>query len=795
MIINQRRTTVGLTVATALAIMLLFAAGATARTQLNLISHFGGEVNQNGANVCLVSEACQPGSLGGQAGWFQYPSSVAVDQTTHGIYVADNVNSRVEELGPNGEFILMWGWKVNQNGTNVCAKAEASKCQAGEQGTGLAEQMYGLYSIAVDQTTHDVYVLDLFYNRIDEFEPDGKFALMFGGEVNENGTNVCLAAEASKCRAGKAGAAAGFFESPQGFGSLLAVGGPSHLVYVADRGRVQEFNASGQREGQLSLSSPPFYAGGIVTGLAVDGAGDVYVTESHGMYSNGSNPSEVSPPGVHEFNLGGTQIAEFDMLSSRIEDVTLDPSDRLTVIDDEPSPIHGVLYSLSGAPVSRFGEGIVSSSSGLAYDDTSGDLYAVRSFGGHEVNVFAPVITPEAITGGTGGVQATSATLEGEANAEESPPELPPSLPAMSFFEYGRCGAGPAPSTCIGHAYDRVTTTTPDEETGLNVVSVSAHVESLYPNQLYHYRLAARDKNGTSEGEPMEFTTRPLPPAIEAVPQAPFVRSESAVLSGSLNPENAATKYHFQYGACEPVATCASTTPDAESSAYEQVGLTQEVIGLLPSTTYRYRLVARNEHNETSAGPEATLTTGPPVTVAATTGLPTAITATSAVVSGTVNPDGQPATYVFELGAYEGARTHFGIVTSGAVSAEFVPVEESLALSGLQPGTAYAYRIAISSGYGEATGAVATFTTAGLASVLSVPTPLGMLTVPTISFPASSSAGPHALSCKHGYTRDKQGRCVKAKKRTKSRARRRKARKASGHGRHRHAMKTFKGGK
>ena len=107
-----------------------------------------------------------------------------------------------------------------------------------------------------------------------------------------------------------------------------------------------------------------------------------------------------------------------------------------------------------------------------------------------------------------------------------------------------------------------------------------------------------------------------------------------------------------------------------------------------------------------------------------------------------MNPDGLPASYAFELGVYNGAATQYGVVFSAPAGTSTVAVEETLALSGLQPGTTYAFRIAISSGYVEneshtVQGAPVTFTTAGLPEVLSVPAVLAQLAIPNISFPVA----------------------------------------------------------
>ena len=119
------------------------------------------------------------------------------------------------------------------------------------------------------------------------------------------------------------------------------------------------------------------------------------------------------------------------------------------------------------------------------------------------------------------------------------------------------------------------------------------------------------------------------------------------------------------------------------------------------------------------------------------TGTANTIGATFATISGTVNPDGQPASYRFELGVANGALTQYATVFSGSAGTGEVPVSRTLALSGLQPGTTYAYRIFIQSGYGEQYGQTATFTTTGLPDVLLAPTVLAQLPIPRIVFPAA----------------------------------------------------------
>jgi hypothetical protein len=236
-------------------------------------------------------------------------------------------------------------------------------------------------------------------------------------------------------------------------------------------------------------------------------------------------------------------------------------------------------------------------------------------------------------------------------------------------------------------------------------------------------------------------------------------------LFGELNPENASTEYFFEYAREPEPGEKMLHTSSGESALYGRMGTMIEASGLQPSATYRYRLAASNGGGESHGiGPEqeGTFTTLPAPKVEAETGSVSEVTTTSAVVSGTVNPDGQPATYTFQLGVYQGAATRFGTVLSGPTGR--VVEVKSLMLTGLQPGTEYAYRLKIASGYGSATGATIQFTTEGLPTALIALNPLPMLSVPKIPFPKP------VQSCKQRYTRDRRNKCVKVKVKKKKQA-------------------------
>ncbi|HXQ01081.1 MAG TPA: hypothetical protein VN845_13580, partial [Solirubrobacteraceae bacterium] len=322
-------------------------------------------------------------------------------------------------------------------------------------------------------------------------------------------------------------------------------------------------------------------------------------------------------------------------------------------------------------------------------------------------------------------------------------------------------------------------------------------VVSLHPNEKVYYALAGFDHNlqppeEAFSSEEASLTTDTVAPHIFGTPVASVVRPSSAVLLGELNPENAHSKYFFEYEAgpgtlagCVAGTSCpgVATTRVLESAVYGKIGAVAEISGLQPGTVYHYRLFVENESRVqigeklSATSTEGNFETAPAPQPSAQTGGYSDVTSTSATISGTVDPAGLGAGYAFELGVYNGAQTQYTTVLSGSASAGSEPVTESYALSGLQPGTTYAYRISVNSGYilnesHALQGAQVVFTTAGAATVLVAPPALPILATPVV--PGEAKTPPPAKKCKRGYARNKHGVCVKQKAKKKSR----KARKA-----------------
>ncbi|HWY17237.1 MAG TPA: hypothetical protein VNY27_00855 [Solirubrobacteraceae bacterium] len=719
-----------------------------------LTSHIGWEVDEvTKGPICTVlsGHKCRPAGFTSEPNGFAGAvTSVAGGGAPEGdLYVVDPENHRVQELNSSGEFIASFGWSVNrtkeeegapQAARNVCTKASGDTCQAGTAGTKPG-QFRRPSAIALDPTNDDFYVAEriespTFAQRVQKFTAEGQFLLEIGKEVNEatNG-NLCTQAEIASCK----GPAESTTPEPGSFhfgtdGGILAVGGPEAHLYVGDEHTVQEFRPDGTWAGEplartesiahrlTEIASAPGYA---VTRIAVDQAGTVYLG-----YSITGNP----PDSIREFDSTGKEVASFAVTPYGL---AVDAAGRLAVMGSES----GTLYEVIGPKLHRITEISGVQGGGVSFN-ANDDLYGVGS-DERELLAYHRVPVAELALGEIdcheGAVHETSVTVDCTLNGTVNPEGV---SETEAWFRWGTTAA-------LGQE-------TPKQQiaTGNAAVPISASIKGVRPNELLDRQVAAEDQNVkapellTTETESLQVPA--VPPRVLTGLGASFVRPASVVLSGSVNPENANTVYDFEYGPCHEACATApftASTSTRESSAYSPTKAIIEATELQPATEYHYRLTAVNPGgtalNETGEPvlPEGTFTTAPAPVPQATTTAPTAVGTTSATITGTANPDGQSSTYSFEMGVYDAGGTQYGVVFTGAAGAGTLPVGEAFNLTGLQPGTQYAYRIVVRSGFGEAVGAPVVFTTAGLSAALALPGVLAQLSVPGIAFPAEAAHG------------------------------------------------------
>jgi hypothetical protein len=425
---------------------------------------------------------------------------------------------------------------------------------------------------------------------------------------------VCVAGE--KCKEGTSGAADGQFDELGETRNAIAVG-PTGLVYVADRARVQVFEPSGVWKETISLAG--LSSTGMVSGLAVDSSGDVFVRDN-----------EVA--GVHEFEPGGVERGVvFDSGSTSIASIALDRSGDLYVGDTNGglyNGFHVLKYTIAtGKEVGNFGANTVRGGTlqtdgetsaffynGMAFSEASGTaaMYVTEQFveASQDVvtqpaSVYAsvwvlpvpppgPAIEAESATPGPRGSVSVEATIDPEGN------ETSYHIEYVSDADFTKGVGGKACEwACASVAAGGTLPASVEQR------PVGVRVTGLTLSSSYHYRVVASNSEGTATGPGQTFET--LPAAYLESEYSTDVASSSATLDAQVNPLESSTEYRIEYGT---------------SAAYEHVlggkageGAASVVIGghvqeLSPGTNYHYRIVLRNELG-TVEGADRTFTTQP----------------------------------------------------------------------------------------------------------------------------------------------------------------------------------------
>jgi hypothetical protein len=493
------------------------------------------------------------------------------------VYVADTGTSTVDVFKPKGsgyELLSQWPGANTPAGTfsEVAGVSVDNSTSKGDPSAG------------------DVYVLDrgeavLYVFKPAEEATEGKFV---------------------------AAVKAGKLEAPTG----VAVDSSTGKVYLGDNEKkeVIVYSAAHKVEGKpIKGTGTPTGSFGVITGVGVDEAShDLYVVDSEAKVLDqfdaiGTWIGTVWGPGTTRFgdprgvalaSAGDVYVSDLaaavaDHFGANIivPDVTTSAASKVerttATLNGSVDPQGKAKYHFEYGKTEEYGsntpavaaEGttlinVQAVAKGLQPDTTYDFRLTAENEHGVNFGRNFEFHTPPAVTGVTTGaasnVQPTSATLNGSLQPE--------GIATKYHFDYGET---------ISYGKSSPETETSSKST----VNPEAAVSSLTPNTIYHFRLAATNEFGTTDGLDASFKTAG-PPTIVEPTVADSLGATSEQVTGTINPGKLATKYHVQYG---ETTSYGSNTGEAEIPAGEAPAPAPATLtGLTAGSVYHFRFLATN---------------------------------------------------------------------------------------------------------------------------------------------------------------------------------------------------------
>ncbi len=499
--------------------------------------------------------------------------------------------------------------------------AGASYGEVTSFGAGKVHEPVG---VAVDAASGDVYVGNFFvegHGPLDRFDaagnllapsPFGKGEEFFGAHFSSgvavdpaNGEldAVDAVGQALQRYDTESGALLSHFSvagSANVFGLLTVVqiaedtGGHVYFPNTPNN-EVQEFDSEGNvlhtftGSGAEVLKEP--------TGVAVDAYGNVYVADD----GNG-RLEEFTPAGafVMAIGTGVDETTKGDVCTAASGDtcgpgsdgtqsVALGAGGEILLGEKSGAKFHVVVYSPTGELLDDFGLGTLGSAALGALNTLAvgpnGAVY-VTDGANNLIRVYAEQRPPALQSASATLVEHFSATIKGAVEA---------GLADTAYrIEYGPSetyGASTAPAG-LGLGLD-------------GPVSFSQQLTGLAPGTTYHYRIAASNALGQTVGPDETFTTLPPAPPVVATGVATGVAQNAATLSGTIDTGGFETTYEFDIGVDTGYGTRIFGDAGVEAGPNPYSFALQ---GLMPGTTYHYRIAATNRFG-TTYGVDRTFTT------------------------------------------------------------------------------------------------------------------------------------------------------------------------------------------
>lgn len=655
-------------------------------------------VQGGGDEVCEVvsspNDICKAGSASSMAGGMSESVGVAVDQSNGNIYATDLINGRINVYSAKGAFEGAFGWNVNaanpKQELQFCTTVTG--CQRGSEGGGAGQLGDPNTDLPTVGPNGRFYLPDAGNMRIDEFAP------VLNGLTEVTGVSFVKA-----------------------FGWDVVASGPDNVTPVD---AVQKLTIPPGSEGSFTLT----FDGQTTTALSSEIGRNGLATALDGLSSVGGRLGAVQAvekgAGVWELIFGG-YLEDVPVPEISVDNSGLTNGEAtISVLADGVSPYEQCDVAVHPSDVCKRGlEGIhlgqfdERSPTSVAVD-SSGAVYAVDQFTGHSCGPGSPCrvlkFSPDASesiefappyltnTNGEPEAQGRTDVAVDPANdhvlvAKEEGTE------SIKFLEFDSAGTLLAESPGEGG-----TLKTAGHSSNRHGLAIGSDGRFYFSNSL---------------GMVDIFGPPPAPAAsISAVTD---VGATSATFHGVVTPPAAGpegerfdTTYHFEYsldgehwsrfpaedvdagngsGAGDPNSCPADDPPSCNVS--------QSATGLEPKSHYQVRLVASTGTAATSASESFETQAAAPAVGSAPA---EEISQESATLAGSVNPDGEGTTYRFQWGPTTSYGSETPVTSAGAGGEE---IAVKAAITGLQPGLVYHYRIVAGNATGTTEGPDREFTT------------------------------------------------------------------------------------
>lgn len=511
--------------------------------------------------------------------------------------------------------------------------------------------------VAVNDATHNLYVADTGNHRVDEFSSAGAFIRAWGWGV-ATGASEFQSCSAT-CQKGLSGSSPGEFEVPSFVVVDNSPTGEGNL-YVGDTGDtlVSKFDKEGKLIGGWGNNGFGESANGQLGGKSAEPQGCV-------------PPEAPCSPAARFGELAGLAIDPSGNLWVYVGSTAQAPNNHMYELNQAggvtrswEAPVQSGAYSPEGIAVDSFDDlYIVENASAVERLGSGGEFIGTVA----QIPALGLVLDPSHrdLYVDEGG----STILDFSAQCE---PVHSSCTPVQTF-------GSPQLSAAAGLAVDSATGVVYATNTAADQIAA------------FGVTLEARS-DATSE-----------------------VKATSATLNGEVNPEGSElTKCRFEYGETKSYG---NSVPCAESLGEVGNGsnLTKvraSVSGLTGGITYHFRLHVTNAAGDVRSEDEELKTL---TTALIEDALAAEVTATTAKLNATVNPEGLPAACTFEYGT----STSYGInvpCEPASLGSGTSGVAVSVELKELSPETTYHWRVRASDINGTVPGADNTFIAAGTAA-------------------------------------------------------------------------------